>query len=145
MGLIAVFTASWGYAVVVVLTRKLKEVHFSLMMFYYGFFATMTLTVALIVEWLFFSDDKVPRILTYSGEQYLYVLIIAVLNAFGMNLSTLAQQYEKSAFVTLIGQIGIFYSYVADVAVFKTEFSIIEIVGALIVLVFNIIAIVNRG
>ena len=51
-GLLMIFTTSWCFSSVGVITRKLKEIHFSIMMFYYGSFATTVLTIWTILEYL---------------------------------------------------------------------------------------------
>jgi hypothetical protein len=40
-----------------------------------------------------------------------------------MNMATLAFQNEKSAFISLIGYIAVFYAYTVDVCIFGTTFN----------------------
>ena len=49
VGVGSVLWCSWMFSGVSILTRKLKEIHFSLMMFHYGWFATSALLGCLIV------------------------------------------------------------------------------------------------
>jgi hypothetical protein len=56
------------YSLVGVITRKINEVHFSLMMFHYGWFASLTLALYLLFEWILNDASKIIRILTYSSE-----------------------------------------------------------------------------
>lgn len=51
-GLLMVFITAWAHSAQAVITRKLKEVHFSLMMFYYGSFATSILFIYVVLEYL---------------------------------------------------------------------------------------------
>ena len=58
-GVSMVFTTSLAFSTITVITRKIKAVNFSLMMFYYGLFASIVLLCWLITEFILFSgNDK---------------------------------------------------------------------------------------
>ena len=59
-----------------------------------------------------------------------------------MNAATIAFQLDSATFLALISQIGVVYGFISDVYVLKLPIQDMELVGALIVLTFNIIAIV---
>ena len=71
-------------------------------------------------------------------------MIIAVLNSLAMNLNTIACQYEKASFTSLLQYSLVVYAFMIDVTVFGVQFKQQELVGALIVLVFNLYAIINK-
>ena len=50
IGMACILTCSITYSLVSVLTQKLKEIHFSLMMFHYGWVASSMILIYLIVE-----------------------------------------------------------------------------------------------
>ena len=54
---LAVFYTSWSYSAISILTRKLKEVHFSLIMFHYGWFASTSIFTFLTIQY-FVSNPK---------------------------------------------------------------------------------------
>lgn len=56
-----------------------------------------------------------------------------------MNFMTIASQYEKSSFVASMTYIQLIYALIYDLAWFKTEFDSLELLGAGIILVFNLI------
>ena len=66
------------------------------------------------------------------------LLAIGILNASSMNFMTIASQYEKSGFVTSITYIQLIYALAIDLTWFKTKFDLFEIVGAIIILIFNV-------
>ena len=66
-GMLMIFITSWCFSSVGVITRKLKEVHFSLMMFYYGVFATTVLTMWTIFEYIVYQHQEM-RIFNYRKE-----------------------------------------------------------------------------
>ena len=61
-----------------------------------------------------------------------------------MNLVTIAWQAEKSAFIALIGYASVIYAFMVDSIIFGLDFSFLEIFGALIVLVFNLYAVIKK-
>jgi hypothetical protein len=66
------------------------------------------------------------------------MLSAAFCNAVSMNCSTIAFQYEKSAFISSIMLIQSVYAFIIDITWFKTSFVTLEVVGALVVVLFNI-------
>lgn len=66
-GLCSIFTCSWCYSIVGVITRKINEISFSVMMFHYGWTASVILMIYLTGEHIctgaFF---RTPRFMTYS-------------------------------------------------------------------------------
>ena len=72
------------------------------------------------------------------------MLSISVINAIGMSFSTIAAQYESSAFISLVAQFQIVWAFIADLAIFHEPFILFEIIGALIVFTFNLTAIFNQ-
>ena len=92
IGMICIFTTSWMYSLVGVLTRKVKDIHFSLMMFHYGWVASLTILIYLVIEHVMISESILSplRMFTYSKEQYILLVTLSLFNALGMNLNTLA-------------------------------------------------------
>ena len=52
LGIIFALVCSWCFSFVIVATRYLREIHYSLMITYYSGFATLTYLVYLTVEFL---------------------------------------------------------------------------------------------
>ena len=103
LGVFSIFMAAWAFSFVGVITRKVREVHFSLMMFHYGWFSTLILLTWIVIEFCFFKNpdktlndsSKTPRILNYNFDQYILLISLSIVNVLSMNLNTLAFQYEK--------------------------------------------------
>lgn len=137
--------AAWSQSAVGVCTRKLKALHFSIIMFTYAWIASLILLVFLTVD--YFATQKIgttPRIFTYSKENYLLMFGCALFNAFGMNLLTIARQSYKLAFVMIISYSTLVYAFIADMAVFDYKFNAQQLIGASIVLAFNIWAVCDK-
>lgn len=65
-GMSMMFTTAFCFSSIAVMTRKMKEIHFSLLMFHYGLFATVILGAILIIQFLIAShydslDPECPR------------------------------------------------------------------------------------
>ena len=56
-GVSMVFTTSLAFSTITVITRKIKAVHFSLMMFHYGLFTTIFCLVWLTTEFFIQSNN----------------------------------------------------------------------------------------
>ena len=110
IGVLAVLYTAWSFGGISILTHKLKDVHFSLIMFHYGWFATTSIFGFLIIEFLvtksenyfYINDCKNIRLLCYTPNQWFYIFIPAIFNAFSMNFETIAFQLEKSVFVSIL-------------------------------------------
>ena len=78
---------------ITVITRKLREIHFSLMMFSYGFIATLSLGVYLILEYLIFKSQFLDgmRLFSYDKDQWILLMWVSLVNAIAMNCVTIAQ------------------------------------------------------
>ena len=73
------------------------------------------------------------------------LIVLSLFNALGLNLNTLAFQYEKEAsFLQLMAQMSVFYAFATDVLVFKISINFWELVGGAIILAFNFITVVNK-
>ena len=121
--MIVMMIAAWSQAAVGVCTRKLKQLHFSIIMFTYAWVASLILIVFLTIEYFVTQFGQIPRIFTYSRENYLLMFGCALFNAFGMNLLTIARQSYKLAFVMIISYSTLVYAFIADLAVFHVVFN----------------------
>jgi drug/metabolite transporter (DMT)-like permease len=70
--------------------------------------------------------------------------VAALLNALGMNLCTIAYQAEKSSFVSLMCYSSVVFGFLMDSFGFGVGFTWMQILGASIVLCFNIFVIVSK-
>jgi drug/metabolite transporter (DMT)-like permease len=85
---------------VTVMTRKMKEIHFSLLMFHYGAFASTLIGAYLIIEFIAKSNngtyDAVSedcttfRLFCYDSAQWFLLLAVGICNAVSMNFMTIA-------------------------------------------------------
>lgn len=72
-GVACIFTTAWMYSLTIVFSRIMKDVHFSLLMFHYGWIASVSLIVGLVIEHIFVyrSFDLINiRMFSYNHSQY---------------------------------------------------------------------------
>ena len=87
-GMIAGFSFVVLGALVNVLNRKMKSVHFSIIQFDYAFFAWSTMFIIILVEYVMFHNDKKRypydslRILTYKFDEWILIFTYAFANFF---------------------------------------------------------------
>ena len=139
-----ILITAWCHSAVGVITRKLREIHFSLMMFHYGVFSTFVLSIWTLFEFAVFTQDSGLRLIQYSSDQYLLLFLTGFFNAISLNFLTLAFQNDKSAFIASIGYIMLVYAFLIDILYFKTQFDVFELLGAFIILAFNVLNIYNK-
>ena len=100
LGLLLCSIGAFTMAVVVVATRALKNMHFSLILFSYSSFATVFYLSWIIIESII---NKSVRLLTYPiTPNWPLMLSAAVANNISLVLRTLAFQQEKSAVVSTL-------------------------------------------
>ena len=142
------FTTAFCFSSIAVMTRKMKEIHFSLLMFHYGLFATVILGSILIIEYLgaLYKGHLNPKLhlFCYNWQQWIQLIAVGILNCSSMNFMTIAQQLEKSAFVSSITYIQLVYVLFIDIGFFHIKFDMMELVGATIIVIFNVSNIVYK-
>ena len=121
-GLVCIVIHAWCAATVVVATRFMKDIHFTLVMFHYGLISSVILILCLVAEYFMYKSSFPNgfRLFTYDLNQWALLVIIAIINSTSMNFNTIACQYEKSSFITLIQYSLVVYAFIIDLALFGT-------------------------
>jgi drug/metabolite transporter (DMT)-like permease len=121
IGLCFGLVAAAGTSLGAVATRRLQDMHYSVLISYYSLFALVIF--AKILLWQLFFAAKGPTIHNYTPRAYGEMFLCSLTNAFGAIFQTLAYQNERSGVVTLIGYIGLVYAFLADIFLFEIEYS----------------------
>ena len=122
IGIMCCMFTAIGYSSVIVLTRKLKNIHYSIMLFQYGFWATSLFLIYALIDFAL-GQDTYPSILYLDSTQWKYLGVISVMNSIAQYFATIAFQNGKSGFISLIGLINVFYAFIIDVTIFSTSFN----------------------
>lgn len=91
-GITSSLLAAFTISLVVVSTRALKEVHFSILAFHYSFLTTIIMTFACLI-WFIMNlcsdeENKDWPFIYDSAMAYIMVLFAAITNLIAMNLMT---------------------------------------------------------
>ncbi len=93
-----------------------------MVLFYYGVFSVVTLTVALVIE--SFVKDEPLRFIRMSWMQLAVICVASGFNCIGIVSHTIATQNEKSGFITSIAYVSLIYAFCGDLFIFEQIFSV---------------------
>ena len=103
-----------------VLARTMKDIHFSILMFWFSAIGVFVLNIYLGCN--AFMRKELPTIFTYNKEQYFYLGMTGVFSALNLTCLTIAFQNDKSATVSLLAYIALVYAYLADIFIYDHDF-----------------------
>ena len=153
-----------------ILIRKLKDIHFAMINFHYGYFAVATCFIFLLIEHqvlIFWEEKEVEssadlskdhahphpaqrqlRLLTYNSFQMAYMSVLSIINSCNVCMLTVALQIEKSAYVSLLTMGGVVWACLYDFgfgdAGDHMERRYWQLVGAALVLACNVTAVILK-
>ena len=142
LGCTACVMLSMSNGVMAVLTRMMQSLKVGIMMNYIAIICLTIMVIALLAEK--FITGKPLRIVNYDAEQYLWGFLVAVLNIATLLFKIVAYQNERSGVITLLAFVGIVYAFLGDIFIFNEEFTILQLLGILVILVFNIALVCSK-
>ena len=132
---LAVFVALC-LAISTIVSRKLKAIDTSALLFTHMLFGVA------LAGCILYADKKATPYFVYdSYETYALLLIAGVANIFAMQMWQYSVQYCRSTDVALLKNVSVFYNFMTDLAVFDEKFTLLQLVGAAIVAVTNLLTI----
>lgn len=143
IGIVVMSWVAFNDGLLAVMARKMKTVHFSLIMFWFSVVAIVMVVFILLVE--SFIMGNIPTIFTYSWDQYQSLLLTGVFSALNLTCLVIAYQNDKSATVSLLAYIALVYAFLADCLMFQTQFTTIELCGAGMITFFNLLTILIKA
>ena len=84
------------------------------------------------------------HLLSYSMNQWGWMVMIGTVNLIGLATITIAQQNERSGFTTLIGYVGLVYSFLGDWIIFREQLYLLQVCGIVIIVVMNVALVFNK-
>lgn len=136
--LLAGFTC-FGMTMVTILGRKLKSVDTECLMF--NQFAIGT---AIAVGLLLGSPYEYDSFRYDQGSTYTYILVGGLFNFLCLYLFTYASQHSVPTTLALLRYIGVFYSFLFDLTVFKESFTLTQYFGVALILATNIASVAYK-
>ena len=142
IGIVTMLLVAFNDATLAVLARKMKELHFSIMMFWFSALGLVFISVYLAIVSLY--KQEYPDLVYYSWDQAKSLVLTGLFSALNLTCLVVAYQNDKSATVSLLAYIELVYAIVADLIIFDQAFVPQEILGAAIIIFFNVITIIYK-
>ena len=118
-----------------VLARTMKDLHYSLIQFWFSAIGLSCLSSYFIINALL--TQEWPDMFYYTSAQSFNVALTGFFSALNLTCLVIAYQNDSSATVSLMGYIALVYAFIADVAIFGSSFDKLEITGTAIITFFN--------
>lgn len=136
VGVMAAVTIAGSFTMVRVVA---VSSHFLIAMFYYCLATTAFAPIAYLVLLL---GGHTPTFYTY--EQFLRIGVLCIFGFFSQLFLSASYKLEKAGRVSTVRYLQIVLSFVVDVTIFKTEFSYLEVLGALCIVSSNFIIVLLK-
>ena len=123
-----------------VTTRRIRDLHFSLVMFYASAFAFLFSTA-----WLLFYKLN-HEVFQFQGGALTWIKLVMVgfCHFTASMSSTCAFQSMNPATVGMFMYMNIFYSYIVDVFVFDSQLNVLQFLGIGIILTFSVAGAIHK-
>jgi len=144
VGLFFSMTSALCFSGIYVITRKLKDLDASIILFHLGFQATTLFLIFDRLKYIFTKNYTTtwPSVFYLSFTQVRSLAAVAIMNTLAQYFATWAFQGGKTALMALVGLTNVVYSLIIDVTLWNTSFKVAQLIGALIVCLFNVLVVV---
>ena len=120
----------------------MQKLSFSVLLFYQSCLAMPVMLMLILGEsWI---KSQALHLLSYSMNQWGWMVMIGTVNLIGLATITIAQQNERSGFTTLIGYVGLVYSFLGDWIIFREQLYLLQVCGIVIIVVMNVALVFNK-
>ena len=116
-----------------VYSRKLKNLGHNVVMIYHGITGTTLIGVILIIEAIVKGGIR-----TFEAKTYGILCAGGFFDAITVNALTIAFMNDTSGFVSLLTYTIVFYGFLADIIIFDEDILVLEVVGAVVVLIATV-------
>lgn len=113
---VMVFVAA-NNAMVSVLARRMKEIHFSVIAFWFSVVGVLALSATLAA--MTYINGEMPITMRYTGGQAVNLVATGLFSALNLNCLTIAFQNDRSATVSLLAYMAVVYAFTADIVVYS--------------------------
>jgi drug/metabolite transporter (DMT)-like permease len=121
-----------------ILTRKLKAVDTDCLQFCHMIIGLVILSTSLLFTHegaLYSFPDR---------STYIYLVIGGFANCVSMNIGTYTIQHSKSTNIALLRFVGVTYSFLVDLVIFREHFNWLQILAVVIILGTNVTATITK-
>ena len=106
---------SWVQALMGVVNRKLKAVHVTIIMFWYGLIGFSCSLICLFL-WAWATRSS---FMIYSSMGYLWLILGSLGDNAAVVFGIVAWQKDTSSFVSLIAYVSVVYAFLSDYFIFN--------------------------
>lgn len=121
---------------VLVMGRKMKGIHFSVLQLHFSFWGA-------IGTGIFLPLEQGP-LFSFDRQTWLLILCMGGTNVYAMNSFAYTSQHAKPTTVALLRYMGVLYSFAADLIFWHQQFAFLQIVGVTIMLTANILFVLHK-
>jgi drug/metabolite transporter (DMT)-like permease len=136
-GVVLTAFGSVGMALIAVSLKRIKNCHYILVQFHYGWSATAISLLAMSTQSILNGHWPFSNVL---WSTLLKLMGASMFNFFSQNIITIANQQGNPATVGLITYCQLFYNYLADVLLFSSVFSPLQNLGMILCVGFSLLA-----
>ena len=133
IGLVVISAAAISFAICSTWNRKLKQVHFSVLMVYHALIGATLALLYILVEGYIRGEFRI-----YTLRQYGILLVAVLLDTVACFAMTIAFQKDKGGFVSLFSYSKIVYGFLADIFLLPEQILPLEIIGASLIFLVTI-------
>ena len=116
VGVSVMLFVAFNDATLAVLARKMHEIHFSLLMFWFSALGLIFIIGYLIINSMI--DDDYPTFFYYDFDQFKNLALTGIFSALNLTCLVIAYQNDKSSTVSILAYIELVYALLADVLIF---------------------------
>ena len=117
VGVSVMLFVAFNDATLAVLARKMHEIHFSLLMFWFSALGLLFLCGYLMINSMI--QDEYPALFYYDVDQFKNLALTGIFSALNLTCLVIAYQNDKSSTVSLLAYIELVYALLADVVIFE--------------------------
>ena len=126
-----------------ILTRRLKDMPASSMMFLMGLFGTLIMGILIVLE-AYWINAETYHIFSYTPWQLFLIITSSVFSAIATISYTIAYQSDTAGFIVLIGNVKIIYFFLSDTFIFNEIFSSVELISVICITTVVVIVAVQK-
>ena len=116
VGIVSMLFVAANDASINVLARKMKDLHYSIIQFWFSAIGLVILLVYMVLDSII--RVELPNMLSYDGSQWKYLTLTGVFSAANLTCLVIAYQNDKSATIALLAYIALVYAFLADIFIF---------------------------
>jgi len=114
-GVIMGVISSWVFAITFTLNRRIKDIHYSVIIFWHSVIGATGSLVVVLILWGVTGNPP----LSYSPEGWLWLNCASVFDFFCIFSQIVAFQSDNSSFVALLSYSSVVYAFLCDIFIFK--------------------------